>query len=259
MILKLVQNGVLRCSLHKFFIFTFQIQIQPEMIQLKCIFVILFLTALIFGNASSKESKSVYTLKFNDAEAFYFTPETYNIKADGKTDVSDELQKAINQVKTEKNFGILFIPEGKYKISKTIYIPKAIRLIGYGKNRPEFILGKNSPGFQAAEEKYMFWFTGNMVSEGDRPQDANPGTFYSAISNIDFTIEDGNPDAVALRTHYAQHSFVSHSVIQIGNGKAGISQLGNELEDVQFIGGDYGIVYRPNLAKLANDDGGYLF
>ena len=50
-------------------------------------------------------------------------------------DVSDALQAAINQVKKEKNFGILFIPEGKYKISKTIYIPTAIRLIGYGKNR----------------------------------------------------------------------------------------------------------------------------
>ena len=48
-------------------------------------------------------------------------------------DVSDALQAAINQVKKEKNFGILFIPEGKYKISKTIYVPGSIRLIGYGK------------------------------------------------------------------------------------------------------------------------------
>ena len=50
-------------------------------------------------------------------------------------DVSDALQAAINQVKKERNFGILFIPEGKYKISKTIYIPGAIRLIGYGEKQ----------------------------------------------------------------------------------------------------------------------------
>lgn len=33
-------------------------------------------------------------------------------------DVSDALQAAINQVKKEKNFGILFIPEGKYKSAR---------------------------------------------------------------------------------------------------------------------------------------------
>lgn len=63
------------------------------------------------------QQNSIYTLKPNDPEAFYFTPENYQIKADGKMDVSDALQAAINQVKKEKNFGILFIPEGKYKIS----------------------------------------------------------------------------------------------------------------------------------------------
>ena len=31
-------------------------------------------------------------------------------------DVSDALQAAINQVKKEKNFGILFIPEGSIKL-----------------------------------------------------------------------------------------------------------------------------------------------
>ena len=110
--------------------------------------------------------ESVYTQRPVDPEAFYFTPENYGIKADGKTDVSAALQEAINQVKRERNFGILFIPEGKYLISKTIYIPTAIRLIGYGKKRPEIILAANSPGYQQematdkGKAKYMFWFTG---------------------------------------------------------------------------------------------------
>ena len=110
--------------------------------------LILILLGMICTQLYAVQLNSIYTLKPNDSEAFYFTPENYPIKADGKMDVSDALQAAINQVKKEKNFGILFIPEGKYKISKTIYIPTAIRLIGYGKNRPEFILAKNSPGFQ---------------------------------------------------------------------------------------------------------------
>ena len=72
-------------------------------------------------------------------------------------------------------------------------------------------------------------------------RDANAGTFYSAFSNIDVRIESGNPYAVAFRTHYAQHSFISHCRIDIGDGKAGIFDAGNELEDVEFAGGEYGI------------------
>ena len=183
---------------------------------------------------------SVYTQKPADPEAFYFTPENYNIKADGKTDVSDELQAAINRLKTEKAFGILFIPEGKYLISKTIQVPAAIRLIGYGKNRPEIILGKNTPGYQS-EQNYMIWFTGGLAQTGRPAQDAGAGTFYSALSNIDMRIEKGNPQAVAIRSHFAQHSFISHCNIYTGDGKAGIYDVGNEIENVRFYGGDYGI------------------
>jgi hypothetical protein len=209
---------------------------------------LLFSFGLISMIAQTVKTVSVYQKKPNDPEAFFFTPENYSIKADGKMDVSDALQKAINQVKTEKSFGILFIPEGKYLISKTIYIPAAIRVIGYGINRPEIILGKNTPGFQKpdsgarAQDKYMVFFSGGIVAEGRQPGDASAGTFYSALSNIDFRIEDGNPAAVAMRCHFAQHGFISHVLINIGKGKAGIGEVGNEMEDLIFLGGDYGII-----------------
>jgi hypothetical protein len=210
--------------------------------------VLLFSVGLFSMRAQTVKSVSVYQKKPNDPEAFFFTQEKYNIRADGKMDVSDALQKAINQVKTEKSFGILFIPEGKYLISKTIYIPGAIRVIGYGINRPEIILGKNTPGYQVPDsasryrEKYMIFFTGGIVAEGRQAGDAGAGTFYSALSNIDFRIEDGNPVAVAMRCHFAQHGFISHVLINIGKGKAGISEVGNEMEDLIFLGGDYGII-----------------
>lgn len=192
-------------------------------------------------------SGSVYKARVEDPQAVYLTPENFRIKSDGLTDVSDELQMAINQVKREKNFGIVFIPEGIYMISKTIYIPAAVRLIGYGNKRPLIVLGKNSPGFQTPDTedkgnaKYMFWFTSGLVNPGEPVRDASAGTFYSALSNIDLKIGEGNPSAVALRTHFAQHSFISHCEIQIGTGKAGIFDVGNEMEDVRFLGGDYGI------------------
>ncbi len=197
--------------------------------------------------AKDPRSISVYQQKPEDSQALYFTAEAYNIKADGKMDVSEQMQTAINKIETETGYGILFIPEGKYLVSKTIYVPGSIRLIGYGKNRPEIILAKNSPGFQNVStdsrypENYLIFFTGGLVAEGRPAGDAGAGTFYSAISNIDLTIQDGNPIAVAMRTHYAQHGFFSHMIINAGKGRACISEAGNEIEDVIFLGGDYGI------------------
>lgn len=182
---------------------------------------------------------SIYTQKIDDTAATYFTP---GINAD----ISTQLQTAIDQLKRDRNFGVLFIPEGTYTISKTIYIPAAIRLIGYGRQRPIIILKRSSPGFQEegpkdkGRAKYMFWFT-SSIPDSSGIHDAGAGTFYSALSNIDLKIEDGNPAAVALRTHFAQHSFVSHCNIDIGKGKAGLFDAGNMLEDVKFFGGRYGI------------------
>jgi hypothetical protein len=201
---------------------------------IKILLIILFFSPFV------TKAQSVYTHVPDDQEALFFTSELFNIKANGKQDVSDALQLAINKLKKERNFGILFIPEGKYLISKTIYVPKAIRIIGYGQNRPEFILDKNTAGYQD-KFNYMFWFTSNLVEEGLEPKDATAGTFYSAISNIDFKIEAGNPKAIALRSHFAQHSFVSHCNFYINEGYAGIYDLGNEIEDLKFFGGEYGI------------------
>lgn len=199
------------------------------------------------GTSTGVMSQSFYTKQLRDSDAVYFTPGNFNIKADGKTDVSDALQKALYDLKTTHNFGILFLPEGKYLISKTIYVPQAIRIIGYGAERPLIILKKNSQGFQQPDSsdkgkaKYMFWFINSVPKPGQKPGDAGAGTFYSAMSNVDLQIEDGNPFAVALRTHYAQHSFIEHVDIHIGNGLAGMFDVGNEMEDVRFFGGEYGI------------------
>ena len=88
----------------------------------------------------------------------------------------------------------------------------------------------------------MVWFTGGLAQEGREPSDANAGTFYSAVSNVDFHIAKGNPQAIAIRAHFAQHGFINHCDIRIGDGKAGIYDVGNELEDVRFYGGEYGII-----------------
>lgn len=215
----------------------------------KSLFLLINLLFCIISssNAEIKISRSFYRQMPDDPEAVYFTSKNYNISSDGKSDVSDALQGAINKLKLENSYGIIFIPEDIYKISRTIYIPGAIRIIGYGQKRPLFILKKNTPGYQTpvlsdkGKANYMFWFTSTVVEKDKAVNDAGAGTFYSALINIDLKIEDGNPEAVALRTHFAQHSFVAHCDIFTGKGKAGLYDIGNEMEDVRFFGGDYGI------------------
>jgi hypothetical protein len=142
-----------------------------------------------------------------------------------------------------------------------------VRLIGYGARRPVFVLGANTPGYQQGPA-YMMIFAGGRTGErrrggmqrpanapplapvpfpGSVPPmtgvvDANPGTFYSAISNIDFEIGEGNPGAVGIRFHVAQHCFLTHMNFHIGSGMAALQDIGNEAEDLHFYGGQYGII-----------------
>ncbi len=92
----------------------------------------------------------------------------------------------------------------------------------------------NTPGFQKGMG-VMVMFTGltphehpragdriafpppGSVPPNDNVADANPNTFYSAMSNIDFEIGDGNPAAVAVRFHVAQHSFLTHMNFRLGS------------------------------------------
>lgn len=184
---------------------------------------------------------SVYTERINDSLAIYFTPDQFDIAADGSRDISDALQEAINKVQETIRYGVLFIPEGTYRISKTIYIWKGIRLIGYGKKRPVFVLGKNTEGFQEGNEKYMFHFVSDMPSSGRPIQDASASTFYSGMRNVDIRIESGNPAAIAIRFRVAQHCFLSHIDFHLNTGNIGIDYIGNEIEYCRFFGGEYGI------------------
>jgi sugar lactone lactonase YvrE len=182
-------------------------------------------------------SASYYTTRPDDPKAVYLTA----AKGDGIADDSDAIQQAIDKVQATSGMGIVFVPEGRYRITRTIHVWPSIRLIGYGATRPVLVLAENTPGYQDPQRaKYLVFFAGGRQG-GGQPRDAGAGTFYSAMSNIDIEIGAGNAGAVGVRGKYAQHSFLAHMDFRIGSGLAGVHETGNVMEDVRFFGGQYGI------------------
>ncbi|RYG23381.1 gluconolaconase [bacterium] len=204
-----------------------------------------FLAMLLTNTAGA----SFYPSRLEDPKAVYLT----DAKGDGVADDSDAIQKAIDAVPGQ---GILFVPEGRYRLTKTITVWPGVRVIGYGPRRPTFLLADNTPGY-AETEKLMVFFAGRRgtaeqpaIPAGTRggdfglPNEANPGTFYSAMSNIDLEVGVGNPSAVGVRGRYAQHCYLAHMDFRLRSGLAGVHDIGNEADDLRFFGGEYGIITR---------------
>jgi len=211
------------------------------------------LSVLTFCVWSTAFAASVITTRPDDPKAIDVGAPVASI------DSSASLQAAIDKAAGASREGIVFVPAGRYSLTRTVFIWPGVRLIGYGATRPVFMLPSHSPGFQKGMG-VMVMFTGLAPNEHPRAggaiafpppgsvppnesvADANPNTFYSAMTNIDFEIGDGNPAAVAVRFHVAQHSFLAHMDFHIGSGMAALYQVGNEAEDLHFYGGRYAIL-----------------
>src|SRR3954447_21465587 len=192
--------------------------------------------------ALSASAASVFTTQPDD-------PQAVVVSGNDGAAVQAAIDKAAASNTRE---GIVFVPSGRYTFAQSVFVWPGIRLFGIGRTRPVFVLRDNTPGFQKGLGA-MVMFTGGkpgrvpVPPQGAVPArtdipDANSGTFYSAMSNIDFAIGAGNAAAVGIRFHVAQHAFLSHMDFHIGSGLAALYQVGNEGEDLHFYGGRYGIL-----------------
>lgn len=206
--------------------------------------------ALLVPAPALAKSSSVYLTAPKDPLAV-----TVRGVGDGRADDSAAIQQAIDAATAGGHGGIVFLPSGRYRISRTIFVRTAVRILGVGPTRPEILLGDNAAGFGSGVAA-MVSFTGEdqyRVGKAPVPPrtsvpfdpsifDATSSTFYSALSNVDFRIGAGNAGAVAVRFRVAQHGYIRHADFHIGSGLAGVYQAGNEFEDLKFFGGRYGIL-----------------
>ncbi len=208
------------------------------------------LVALVAAPAQAASSQSAYLTAPNDPLAV-----TVKAVGDGKADDTAAIQAAIDQAANKGAGGIVFLPSGRYRITKSLLVRLAVRIYGVGPTRPVLVLAPNTPGFQKGVGTMVVFTGGDQYEVGRVPvpvasavpfseknRDANSATFYSALSNVDFEIGDGNPAAAGVRFRTAQHTYLSHIDFHLGSGFAGIYQAGNECDDLHFHGGRYGIV-----------------
>jgi len=206
--------------------------------------------------AQAQTSVSAFATAPSDPAAI-----TVRAKGDGQADDSAALQDAIDAAAAKGGGGLVFLPSGRYRISRTLFLWPGVRMFGVGAARPQILLGDATPGFQKGVAN-MVIFAGakrdparrvpfpppGSVPFDDQIADANSGTFYTSMSNIDFKIGDGNPAATAIRFHAAQHAVLRHMRFDIGSGLAGLYQVANEAEDLHFKGGRYGILAEKTSA-----------
>ncbi len=213
-------------------------------------FCLLCVALLLSPVPALARSTSVYLTAPDDPRAV-----TVKGVGDGRADDSAAIQQAIDAAAAGGHGGVVFLPSGRYRISRTIFVRSAVRIFGVGATRPVISLADNSAGFGAGVAA-MVSFTGeDQYRVGNVPVppptsvpanpnifDATSSTFYSALSNVDFEIGQGNAGAVAVRFRVAQHGFLRHIDFHLGSGLAGIYQAGNECENLRFYGGRYGIL-----------------
>jgi sugar lactone lactonase YvrE len=213
----------------------------------------LFGVAMAATSYQTSPGVSVYPRRLEDPRAVYV-----KAAADGMADDTVAIQQAVDKVQEAQGSGIVFLPSGRYRISDTIRVWPGIRVIGFGPTRPTLFLAPNTPGYQEAE-KYMVFFAGRRPRGGqplvlDHPRgqglnlefngEASPGTFYSAMDNVDLEVGEGNPTAVGVRGRYAQHCYLAHMDFRLGSAMAGIHDTGNVGFDLRFFGGKSGIITR---------------
>ena len=218
------------------------------------------------GIAFPSGAASFYPTRLDDPKAVYLTQDQFPVRGDGAADDSAAIQAAIDRVQETTGEGILFVPEGRYRITRTIYVWPGVRVIGYGEKRPVFVLADKHSRVPAGDRVTCSSSrdSGRRGRRRRRPRTGfrlpppPPGTVppnpddrgcqprHVLFRDEQYRFRDRQRQCGGrgIRFHVAQHGYLAHMDFQIGSGLAALNDIGNEAEDLHFHGGRYGILTR---------------
>ncbi len=146
-----------------------------------------FLIFILCASTASVWPASFYTQPLNDPKAVSISP------SGGDDTVA--LQNAVDKVQETTRQGIVFLGAGKLSPHQ-----RALHLAGHPPDRlrrrtAKNYLARKHAGLRKsiAGKNYLLFRRRRPRNAGDEIPDASPGTFYSALANVDVQIENGIP------------------------------------------------------------------
>jgi polygalacturonase len=77
---------------------------------------------LLLGVFPPAFASSVFNSRLDDPKAVYVTAQEFGSHGDGKADDSAAIQAAVDKAGSNAHEGIVFVPPGRYRLTRTVYI-----------------------------------------------------------------------------------------------------------------------------------------
>lgn len=191
------------------------------------------------------------------------TAAPFNADPTGAKDSTDALQRAINAARDAQM--VCYFPAGTYTVSDTLSCIQDLYVRSNGAvsggrmhpcllmgarqgPRPKIVLAPRSPGYgDPAKPKYVVRFWARGLDETPPTAEQANISMNMMLVNLDITLGEGNPGAVALRHRAAQGSGVQDCTIDATHGLTGLeggAGSGGGHAGITVIGGRFGLDLR---------------
>ena len=127
-----------------------------------------WLTVVFLVSGGAASAQSVFTSRPDDPSAIHLAAPEFPVRGDGTADDTAAIQAAIDKAGSSFSGGLVFIPSGRYRLTRTVYLWRGVRLVGYGATRPVFVLGDETPGFQQGIGVMVMFTGGGPVGPAHR-------------------------------------------------------------------------------------------
>ena len=87
----------------------------------------LLLLVVSLAISSPVFAASVFTTRPDDPAAVYVTPQDFGVRGDGATDDAGGIQAAVDKAAASFGGGIVFLPSGRYRVTRTICVWSGVR------------------------------------------------------------------------------------------------------------------------------------